>query len=475
MKKTIIISITLLLVLTSLPTNTVVYKDLSLAASALFSATRVLPNAFETSAELILPYKMSYIEFQLEVLESQGAVIEVGGVKYLNLNLTTELPMGVLYESNKNVVYVAIYPSYSNPDLVWGIAEVNITDRSYKIYRFPWLVMDLGYNPEHPEWGPQKYCGPMPWTITVDGNGELWISIRDYLVTPNHPPTYIPYLAKLNVENNMLRIYCIPKELRGGCDVKFSNGYVWLMTNGALSQINATSEEIVNVWMRDFDGGFMKIDENYIWLASVSYNYVTRFDAINGVFDVNLTGFDRPLGIEVDSKYVYVAENHRREPGGPIINGTIARIDKATYFIDRIVTDTLVTNEGPYHVLKDGDGNLWWTTNSKQIGVRMAFTESMFSYEAISPYCYFMVEVPSNGIWFSCVGSAYVGIVYPLYNSPDINKDGTVDSSDLGILGIAWGSTSGDPNYISDADLNRDSIIDSVDLGMIGTGWGMAK
>jgi hypothetical protein len=295
------------------------------------------------------------------------------------------------------------------------------------------------------------------------------------MVTPNHPLSSIPYLAKMNTTTGKLTILWIPTWLGGGCDIKYLNGFIWYLTNQGLAKINYTISEIVECYPVDIAGGFMEVDGDSIWISSVSNNVVKRFNIIAGNFDVNLTVFDRPLGIEVDSKYVYVAENHRREPEGPIINGTIARIDKATYSINRIVTNTLVTNEGPYHVLKDGDGNLWWTTNSKQIGVRMAFTESMFSYEAISPYCYFMVEVPSNGIWFSCVGSAYVGIVYPPYNSPDINKDGTVDSSDLGILGIAWGSISGDPNYTSDADLNRDSIIDSVDLGMIGTCWGMAK
>ncbi|MGC8912249.1 MAG: dockerin type I domain-containing protein, partial [Nitrososphaeria archaeon] len=257
-------------------------------------------------------------------------------------------------------------------------------------------------------------------------------------------------------------------------DVKFADDYIWCLTGTGLSKVDYRNDTILNVYPTEYnDWGFLEVDNDCLWLSAVSYGVVKRFNMTANIFDLNLTGFDRPLGIEVDSKYVYVAENHRREPEGPILNGTIAKIDKVTHSIDRIVTNTLVTNEGPYHVLKDSYGNLWWTTNSRQISVRMAFTEAMFSYEAISPYCYFMTEVPENGIWFSAVGSAYIGIVYPPYNSPDINNDGIVDSSDLGILGVAWGSITGDPNYMSDADLNRDSVIDSVDLGMIGTYWGM--
>jgi outer membrane protein assembly factor BamB len=54
----------------------------------------------------------------------------------------------------------------------------------------------------------------------------------------------------------------------------------------------------------------------------------------------------------------------------------------------------------------------------------------------------------------------------------DLNADGTVDSSDLGILGIAWGATQGQHNYIPEADINNDTIIDSADLGIMGAHWG---
>lgn len=317
-----------------------------------------------------------------------------------------------------------------------------------------------------------SYRGPLPWTMTLTPDGNLWISIRGYMVTPNQPPNEIPYLAKMNIQTGEIQILWIPKALGGGCDIRYSDGFIWYLTNWGLAKIDYLSSEIMAVYFFEIAGGFMELDGNYLWISSVSNNIITRFNILLETFDLNLTGFDRPLGLEVDDNYVYVAENHRREPEGPIINGTIARINKETYSIDRIVTDSLVTNEGPYHVLKDRDGNLWWTTNSKQIGLKTSFTGIMFSYEAISPYCYFMTEVPNNGVWFSCVGSAYVGIVYPPYNSPDINKDGIVDSSDLGILGVAWGSISGEPNYISDADLNKDSVIDSIDLGIIGVCWG---
>jgi parallel beta-helix repeat protein len=54
----------------------------------------------------------------------------------------------------------------------------------------------------------------------------------------------------------------------------------------------------------------------------------------------------------------------------------------------------------------------------------------------------------------------------------DVNRDGVVDSTDLGILGGAWGSFIGDPNYLPEADINDDGVVDSSDLGIMGAHWG---
>ena len=54
----------------------------------------------------------------------------------------------------------------------------------------------------------------------------------------------------------------------------------------------------------------------------------------------------------------------------------------------------------------------------------------------------------------------------------DINCDGVVNSTDFGILGVAWGSTIGEPNYIPEADINGNGVVDSTDLGILGVHWG---
>jgi len=358
---------------------------------------------FETTQSQIVtyPFTMPYKNFVLEVLHYNGSLATYNGIKYINLSMAVgSLPMGIIYDNNRNVVWIALLPEYSNPNNIYGIAKVNVSDYSIAIYRFPWYVDD-------------DYYGPAPWTIAIDSNGELWVTIRSYCVTPNHPPSTIPYLAKLNTNNNTLTIFWIPTYLAGGCDIKFHKGFIWYMTNNGLSQINYTTCTIIESWLIPFYGGFMKEDGGYLWLTSISNNFVTRFNISSKQFDLNLRGFDRPLGIEVDEKYVYVAENSWNVGA----NGTIAKIDKANPSQISRITTLKITNEGPYGVLKDSSGNLWWTDNSYHVGVLLV-NGTMMIWES-KPYCYFMVEVPESSIWFICKGSAYVGIVsIPLFSTP---------------------------------------------------------
>jgi len=69
----------------------------------------------------------------------------------------------------------------------------------------------------------------------------------------------------------------------------------------------------------------------------------------------------------------------------------------------------------------------------------------------------------------------YKGVVFGALVTEDIgdfNLDYVVDSSDLGIMGAAWGSFEGDPNFNPACDLIKDGSIDSSDLGTLGAHWG---
>lgn len=54
----------------------------------------------------------------------------------------------------------------------------------------------------------------------------------------------------------------------------------------------------------------------------------------------------------------------------------------------------------------------------------------------------------------------------------DVDGDGDVDLSDLGILLAAWLSEPGDPNWYPGADLDGDGDVDQSDLGILMGDWG---
>ena len=375
-------------------------------------------------------------------------------IVYLNLP-PHSMPMGMVYDSSRRAVWVALYQNMS-------IAKVDVTTLNITYYPLPW---DVGGG----------FYGPMPWTLAIDGNGDLWVSIRGYMIAPYQLPSAIPVLAKLNMNNETFTIFWIPKELSGGCDIKYHGDFIWYMTNNGLSKINYTTNTIVKSWTglvpntASFGGGFMKPDGIYLWLTSVSNNFVTRFNILTELFDLNLTGFERPLGIDVDSKYVYVAENRRSELGETFM-GTIARIDKTTLKVVRLNTTT-ATNEGPYYVLKDRFGYLWFTDGSCHFGIVGGLIWNA------PPLNLFMIEVPKgliSQIWFTAHGSAHIGIKDTgTIGKADINLDGKVDIKDVSMVSRLYGVVSSDPDYKAECDINSDGRIDIKDVAYVSRSYGM--
>jgi streptogramin lyase len=293
--------------------------------------------------------------------------------------------MGATYDFSRNVVWVCLYWNRS-------ILKVEIETLNATIYPMPW---DIG----------QDYKGPLPWTLVLDDNGNLWIAIRSYMNSPSMPPNEIPYLAKLTPENNELTIYWTPVATGSGNDIKF-NGYIWFLGVGAILKIDPLTEIIELFQLKERDGGFMSLDGSYIWITNTRSGTVQRFNTLTEKFDINLTGFDRPLGIEAkDLGYVYVAENTEGST-----TSTIIRIRKSNLRMDKI---TLVDapNGGTYYLMLDSRGNLWWTDQSNHIGYVTFPRLDIQVFTTQGRYGYFMTEVAFTSIWFSCVGSAYVGII----------------------------------------------------------------
>jgi hypothetical protein len=55
----------------------------------------------------------------------------------------------------------------------------------------------------------------------------------------------------------------------------------------------------------------------------------------------------------------------------------------------------------------------------------------------------------------------------------DVNRDGYIDDIDVSLIGAAWLSTPGAPNWNPDADLNKDLIVDADDLKILYPNYGL--
>jgi hypothetical protein len=74
-----------------------------------------------------------------------------------------------------------------------------------------------------------------------------------------------------------------------------------------------------------------------------------------------------------------------------------------------------------------------------------------------------MTEVPGSSIWFSAVGSAYVGVIEPP-KSADVNNDDIVNMRDIAAIILDFNAKQGDENYKSECDLDNNGIVNMRDV-----------
>ncbi len=378
-------------------------KVFKILTSALMTVTVLTAYAFTVPQS---SQQMPYKNFTLETLNFTVEKKSFGSTFYLNLTSIAvgSMPMGLIYDSHRNVVWVALHPEYSNPNNVFGVIKINPLTLNLTVYRFPWQV-------------DENYYGPASWTFALDSNWDLWISIRSYCVTPNHPPSTIPYLAKLNPETSLLTIYYTPTVLGGGNHIIWDGNFIWYLTVNALSKVNISSDSIEKTYFTGKEGVHMVFDkqEGTFWVSFVEEGTVSRFNVSSEKFDVNVTGFDRPRGLFVDSSKVYVAESSSSV-------SRISVIDKSTLTVERINTGAAVTNEGTQFVLKSTLGNIWWTDNSNHYGA-ILINKTKVSFQNISPYGLFIDEI-GGSIWISAKGSAFVTITQDIQVAVEGAKGG---------------------------------------------------
>jgi hypothetical protein len=373
-----------------------------------------------------------------------------GIIRYLSLPLGST-PMGIIYDNKTNKVWVALNMNES-------IASIDVPTKTVTIYPLPHQIDD--------------FIGPMPWKLTITPDGYVWFTFS-CKIAPQKAPPLVPRLGKLDTFNSLVYIYyTTPESTLGLGDIKFYRNYIWVHSGLGLAKINYTSAEIVESHTIIDSFGSMEIDGDYLWLSAIKLGYVVRYNINTSKFDLNLTGFDRPYGIEVDSKNVYIAENKWYNPDEPEPQwGTIAIINKATLQVTRVNVAKIIY-DGPVSVLKDSFGYLWFTDNSGHIGIVGGIVygnEIPNCY--VPPYCYFMVEVPGNSIWFSAVGSAHIGMKSTgTLGKTDINLDGKVDMKDVGTVARYFGQLV--PPAPGECDINSDGKIDMRDVGAVARNFG---
>jgi len=395
-------------------------------------------------------YQMPYKVFQTQPYV-YGIMYNTSGIiRYLSLP-PNSMPMGIIYDNATKKVWVALNMNES-------LASIDTLTKTVTIYPLPHQIDENWY-------------GPMPMTLTVTPDENIWFSINSFKNGPAHY-SQIPCLGKLDLTDNTVYIYYIPVALGGAWYVKFYKNYIWLLTLYSLAKINYTTVSIESYYSGNF-GGHMRPDGDYLWITVWKDDgFVVRFNTITETFDLNITGFNRPLGIETDSQNVYVAERKMYNPDEPEPQwGTIAIINKATLQVTRVNVAKIIY-DGPVSVLKDMFGYLWFTDNSGHIGIVGGIVygnEIPNCY--VPPYCYFMVEVPGDSIWFSAVGSAYIGMKETgTLGNTDINKDGKVDIKDVSYVSKWFGSLV--PPAPENADLNSDGKIDIKDVAAVSRNFG---
>jgi DNA-binding beta-propeller fold protein YncE len=366
------------------------------------------------------------------------------------------MPMGIVYNPNNSMVYVALYQTSQ-------LAEIDKILHNYTLYNI------IGG----------------AWGVTVDIDGDVWIVGK-----------LSSKIAMFSISDKTIQYFNLPFL---GQTILYFNNYIWVaggnttelgVMNGTLAKIDLNGNIVATyiISTPEFCSQYgsyieylpmhMKGYASEIWISLLNHpNGFVGFEGKIAKFDIStenitvVSGFDRPLSIEVDENYVYIAENHwltmEEIDLGIEVIGKIAVINKTSMEVTRINT-TIITNEGPYYVLKDSYGYLWFTDNSNHLGIVGGVI-----YNSTSPYCYFMTEVPGNSIWFSCVGSAYIGVKETgTLGRADINKDGKVDILDVTLVTRIYGAKEGELNYNSNSDVNRDGKIDILDVVCVTVKYG---
>ncbi len=287
------------------------------------------------------------------------------------------------------------------------------------------------------------------WTLTAgDGTKTVYYQIKDVagnttatsdtIVLDTAPPS-VPTINPVTSPTNVT-----PQTITG----EKSTDSVSVLVNGDAATITssvtwsysfALSEgtNLVNVTARDAAG-------NESGVASTSI----ILDTISPIAVSDLTSSDRTSTSITLSWTV---------PGDDGSTGT------ATEYDIRYSTSPIVTPADWTAAVQIVDEPIPVTAGS---GITQSYTATGLNPETSYYFAIKARDEVSNWSSISNVLNAYTLIV------ADITKDGTVNIFDLVKVGIAFGSSPGDPNWDPEADLKNDGVINIFDLVIVGTNFG---
>jgi len=400
---------------------------------------------------LVMLLIVAFVSFQL------NTAIAESPINYINLSLDT-IPLGITYCKGQGLAYIALSGATSGE--IRGIAVINVTkalsavEDCYDVY-----TLTIG--------NPDEHFGRF---VTLDDDGNIWCQFG-YMVEIDKVWKSFGNLTKFDTTTKEFTITNMQSHpMTAICYI----GYLWAMWKGFLQKINTTTLEVVESYnvSSGVDYGscaYMVADVDGIWISNIQNNEVIKFNTNNNSVEIVVEEIARPLGLAIKDDIVYVAENANRPQEPPYIgNGTIAMVNKTTGDILGRIGTAEILNAGPFMVMFDSSGYLWYTDASGHVGFISKYVNE--TYSAISVYCYYMGEIEGH-MFFTGKGSAYVGMT-SCYQHPDMNDDGVIDGSDLAATAWSFGAYPEHPRWNSKVDINSDNAVDGSDLAIVAKHFG---
>ena len=212
-------------------------------------------------------------------------------------------------------------------------------------------------------------------------------------------------------------------------------------------------------------GVWANIDGNYYGMTRVgtSTNYasgVTYMCSTTLGFGPHTTSF---AATDMDGTPAQLNPSERLEHNAPLVQNAI---------VSGLVTlqgwQASIINKPVAIEIQDSTGNILEThTVNLSSSSQYSFSTGLVgSYTACAKASHWLAKAMPLSIDPTAGGS----VSFFLLNG-DVNGDNFVEDQDYSLMGVAWYSGAGDPNYNVNADLNGDGFVEDQDYSIMGLNW----